>query len=229
MLDMESINELQTVAEQNHGRCDRCHQVIAIYRYKVNKQMATVLRKMRAEIDANGENKINFDSLDIPYRLASQRSKMRLHGLIAKYKENGVHVSNTWLITKKGGDFLRGEAIAEKVIVFDNKVIGHEGELVDIHRLMDEVAYESEAVTTPEAEVYSQTREGFLGGGVLAEYRGSGLGTFYKPGEQYTLEMGKLIVGEPVQILAPHTQQYPDIARFQKEWKIIRRISNEAN
>ena len=222
---MEQIQELQTIAEQHDGHCDRCGQLIQIYRYRVNQQMAIVLRKMRAEIEKTNENKINFDSLDIPYRLSSQRSKMRLHGLIAKYKEGGVHVANTWLITKKGGDFLRGEPIVEKVVVFNNKVIGHEGEMIDIYRLMNEVAYEKEAVTTPEAGVLEQTREGVLGSKLLAEYRGSGFASLYQPGQQYELEIDKLVVGEPVKITAPHSYEYPDIARFQKEWLIIKRLA----
>lgn len=226
MLSDEQVQELQQIAEDNNGHCDRCHRVIKIYRYRANKQMAIVLRKMRAEIDASGLNEVNFDNLNLPYRLGSQRTKMRLHGLIAKSKySSGEHIANTWLITKKGGEWLRGEKIREFVVVFDNQVLGHEGRMVTINRAMGEAEFEAQPIAPAEAETYSDVRTPSKGLRVKALFVGHNYGggkPYGKTGIPLDLLIDRLQFSSPVKILEPEPYEYPDIAAFQRDWKIIK-------
>ena len=55
--------------------------------------------------------------------------KLRLHGLVTQVDNKGGY----WLITARGGKFLRGEiSIPERVQTFRNEVIGHSKETVHI-------------------------------------------------------------------------------------------------
>lgn len=164
---------------------------------------------------------VNFDALNIPYRLGSQRTKMRLHGLIAKFRGgDGVHVQNTWLITKKGGDFLRGIPVQETVVVFDNQVIGHEGKMVSIESLIDEVVTIADPITTPEADVYHDVRTPKRDATHQAEYVGPDR-VGIKRGERYEITVSRMVMGQPVKVTDPFEFNYRDIAAFQREWKIV--------
>ena len=189
--------------------------------------MAKVLRAMRQQVHETSTNAVNFDELNLPYRLGSQRTKMRLHGLIARLKGgDGHYVANTWLITKKGGDFLRGEAIQKTIVVFNNQLLGHEGSMVTIQRVDGEAAYKDDAISTPEAGVYGSVRKNHGHRLVKAEYLQYHRG-LYDFGLVTVLEIDRLQFGKPVKVKAQLATgmykqlEYPDIAAFQRNWKII--------
>lgn len=214
MLTDNQIAEVKEFIEQGKGKCDRCHQTIKIYRYKVNQQIATVLRKMREVVELQGENSVNFDKLNLPYRLSSQRTKMRLHGLIAKVKDaTGSQVANTWLITKKGGDFLRGQPIQETVVVYNNQGLGHEGGNVTIHQVMGEPDFEQEAIAPVEAETYGDARRSKTELKLRAIYKHTG--------EESDITIKRMVLGQPIELLSPRHRIYRDIALFQRDWRII--------
>jgi hypothetical protein len=223
ILTDEQREELLEIASVNDGNCDRCGRVINIYKYRINEGMANTLRKLAKVANNRKENKVNFDDIAGAYSQKTQRTKMRLHGLIAKYKENGVHVASTWLITKKGWDFLAGKDIPAVVIVFDNQVIGHEGGTTNIKSLVKESIIEREPISTNEAKVYHDVRPPQKSMKVPAQYKGHALTLEdYKLGVGYVLEIEKLEVGKPVKIIAPLMRVYSDIAAFQKVWKILK-------
>lgn len=231
-LTQVQVDDLLKVAAKNDGRCDRCHRIIKIYRYRVNAQLVTILRKMRDVVEQTGNNMVNFNVLDIPYRLGTQRTKLRLHGLIAKVKgQDGAPVANTWLLTKKAGDFLRGMPIPEKVVVFDNQVLGHDDKLITIHQVMQESGHEEKPISTAEAGVYSNVRE-------PQKYQvHTALNT--KNGQKYEIQIGRLQVGKPVtitgirqlgtdeQVMHQTKIPYPDIAAFARTWKILEGTTND--
>jgi len=65
--------------------------------------------------------------------------KLRFHGLIAHYDEKDKK-SGEWLITARGGEFLRGEKrVPAKVLIFRNEVKDHSTELVHINQFRYEV------------------------------------------------------------------------------------------
>lgn len=220
MLTTEELQAVKAIADANSGKCDRCHRQINIYRYTLNKQMVIVLKQMLRVVEETKLNRVNFDELHIAYRLLSQRTKMRLHGLIAKYKESGIPVKNTWLITTKGFNFLRGAEVPATVVVFDNQLLGHEG-VISIGKITKEASdsFSKSPITPSEADQYSQPVSPQT---IEAKYIGSRYGNKLNVGEVYKLAISKLKFGSPVIITMPKPLSYKDIAEFQREWQIIR-------
>lgn len=230
MLTEKEIESIGTMIDSNEGHCTTCHQTIAFYRYAVNKQIATVLKAMRARIDETGVNEISFDDLDLSYELKTQRSKLRLHGLIAKVKDaGGNNVANTWLITKKGGDFLRGAEIQKYVKVYNNQVIGHEGGFVTINRLDIESEINQELISEAEAAVFSNVRTAKKPT-LVATYKHR-YSSKLEQGKSYELHIEKLQYGKPVHVtvlVGPDPYElslsYKDIASFHGDWKVIKQL-----
>lgn len=220
-LTREQAEALVKAAEQNDGHCDKCHRVINIYRYRANAVMAKILRKMAAAT-SDGGRAIDVEQLDLKHSERTQLTKMRFHGLVAKVKENGTHVPRHWTITHKGWNWLKGEPIQEKVLVFNNAVLGHEGELITIKRVLNEAEFESQPISTEEAGVYGAAREGFKGLIVEAVFKGRYSNQF-KTGETYTLKLRRLQVGKAVQIVDPVEVDYKDIAAFAAQWRVIKK------
>lgn len=233
MLTEKEIESIETMIDSNKGHCTTCHQTIAFYRYAVNKQIATVLKAMRARIDETGVNEISFDDLELSYELKTQRSKLRLHGLIAKVKDaEGNNVANTWLITKKGGDFLRGAEIQKYVKVYNNQVIGHEGGFVTINRLDIESEINQELISEAEAAVFSNVRTAKKPT-LVAEYKHR-YSSKLDYGKAYELHIEKLQYGKPVHVtvlVGPDPYElnlaYKDIAAFHGDWKIIKQVTED--
>lgn len=225
MWNEQEVRELEEAAAVNNGRCDRCGRVIKIYRYKLNATMANFLRRMAEEVKTTDNNDVDIAAIGLTYSQRSQVSKLRLHGLIARVKgENGKQVPGHWLITKKGWDWVsRGVAIASKVVVFENQVLGHDEETITIQEALGEPGLPQETpISEPEAQTYSQVRGPLLNHAFMAVYQGQRAGRL-EPGEQYEIEIEKLQVGKPVVMARPETRTYRDIAAFQKDWKITRK------
>lgn len=220
-LTLEQIQELVKLAETNNGHCDKCHRVLNIYRYNANKVMARILRTM-ASATHDGGRAIDVDKLGLKHSERTQLTKMRFHGLVAKVKENGVQVPRHWVITNKGWKWLKGEPIQQKVLVYNNAVLGHEGELITIKRALGESEYEKQPISTPEAGVYGGAREGVKGLPVTAIYKGMTNRNFVK-GETYQLIIARLKVGQAVKIVEPVEQEYSDIGRFSTQWQVIKK------
>ena len=226
-LSTEKIEEIIKVAAANDGHCDRCLRVIKVYKYQVSKTMAHIMREMAKATKATGERAIDMETLDLTHTERSQLSKMRQHGLIVQPKdERGVKKPRHWLITTKGWQFMRGEPIPAKVVVFDNQVLGHEGGTTDIRRLLDDPGfYESDPLSTEEAKAYHDVRTPAKRQQHVAEWRGNSSGKYIK-GEKYDVEIERLQVSKPVVLHVLGTDgntvrmEYNDIAAFQRNWKI---------
>jgi len=93
--------------------------------------MSLLLKIWQGVIEA-GQNKINLKNLDLTYGQRSKITQLRFHALVAKAKnEEGRHILATWLITKRGADFLHGRiSIPKYVLTFQNEVIDHAEELI---------------------------------------------------------------------------------------------------
>lgn len=92
------------------------------------------------------------------YAGMSNISKLRFHALVFKIKgENGKQIKGRWGITKRGGQFLRGEIeIPEFALTKGNHVEGREGKLMHIKALRPEGPLEFEQ---KEDIRYSSVRE----------------------------------------------------------------------
>lgn len=226
MLTTSELDQLKQIAEDNDGHCDRCHQVIAIYSYRANKNLAILLRRMADYMQSTNSKEVNIDDIEGVYSIKSQRTKLRLHGLIAQVKNaDGTRKANCWLITRKGWAWLQGEAIEKYVIVFANQVIGHKGGTVTFKQAYGGINEDflQNPISTPEAEEYGTVRTNKPEPKIVAaEYRGyTWSPQSYIKGKIYKLKLDRLQMGKPVSVLAPKPKNYRDIAAFQKEWKLL--------
>jgi len=226
-LSTEKINEIIAVAARNDGHCDRCLRVIKVYKYGISTMMAGIMKKMAEATKQTGQRAIDMETIDFTHNERSQISKMRQHGLIVQAKEDGHKKARHWIITTKGWQFLRGEDVPAKVVVFDNQVLGHEGGVANIRRILGEPGfYESDPLSTEEAKVYHDVRTPQRKTEHRAVYQGYTAGDMVK-GKEYTIFIEWLQVGKPVVVdFAPaegaaiRQMQYGDIAAFQRSWKI---------
>lgn len=228
MWSSDEVSELEKVAEANDGHCDRCRRPIKIYKYKVNAQMVRIMKLMAEHVLASGEQHVNLNDLGMAYSTISQRTKLRLHGLIAKVKNaEGAHVPSTWVITHKGWHFLDNKEVPAKVVVFDNQVLGHEEGTVTISEIMREpfkpyVAPETVPLSTPEAATYHDVRKPKKHMVITAMYKGKNVSDHaYKYREVYELRIDRLQIGQPVKIVLPHERVYNDLAAFQTYWRVM--------
>lgn len=78
-------------------------------------------------VHRNGKNQFHYmNDLTLGHTAAANFQKLRFHGLIAHADEENPR-NGEWLITKRGGQFLRGEIeIPKRVKIFRNHVIEHE-------------------------------------------------------------------------------------------------------
>lgn len=131
-------------------KCPHCGQNTTPYQVPLTKGFVKGLVKFRQAIEAKNENRIHLlkDMQDPEYKLTPHEwnnfSRLRFHGLVAKYKEEGKHVGGYWLITRRGAQFLSGKvAIPERVLVFNNRVVGHSDKMVTLTDVFksDQVPY----------------------------------------------------------------------------------------
>lgn len=112
--------------------CPHCGAKMKAYWHRITPVLVRALVKFRVAVNEIGVNKIHLrDDLDLTKTEYNNFQKLRLHGLVAKYKEEGVHLNGYWLLTARGADFLNGTLdIPKRVKTFRNKVIDHDTEKV---------------------------------------------------------------------------------------------------
>lgn len=106
-------------------RCPHCGAKMEKKKHVLNRGIVRALRMMIKGVRAEDKNDISFG--DIPWESFNQHQnfqKLRYFGLVAHPRENGKRVWGRWLITNRGGAFLRGElAIPSFVVSYRNHVI----------------------------------------------------------------------------------------------------------
>lgn len=104
----------------------------AKYKYFLDDLDISVLLKLWQAVIEQGINKIDVRNMWLSYGERSRLTQLRFHALITKVKnEKGKHIPATWLITKRGVDFLHGRIVVPAYVVTqDNKVIDHASERV---------------------------------------------------------------------------------------------------
>lgn len=119
--------------------CEHCGASLKKYWHKMTPILVSALVKFKKGIYEKQENKIHLIN-DLkgtanelkPYEWKNW-TKLRFHGLVAKYKIDGKWVRGYWLLTKRGNEFLMGDlAIPEEVLTFRNKVVGHSEKLATV-------------------------------------------------------------------------------------------------
>lgn len=121
-------------------------------RHRLTSGLVSILVNMAKTVHAKDRNDIHIYT-EIgevcgpqAYSGMSNISKLRFHGLAFKIRgEDGKQIKGRWGITRRGGQFLRGEIeIPEFVLTKANHVEGHEGKMMRIHALRPEGPVEFE-------------------------------------------------------------------------------------
>lgn len=226
MLNLEQANKLETEAKANNGLCGHCYQSIKIYRYSISTSMVYVLKAI-AKASRMGGDIIDVGTLDLNHNERSQLTKLRLHGLIAKVKKDKHHIPRHWVVTTKGWQFIGGQDVPAKVVIYNNQVLGHDGGTTNIKRVGGMAGdFEKQGITEAESRTYANIRKPEYNKEVQAEFIGTTWSAQLKKGEIYTLKMTRLQVGKPLSVMVPELDaykplEYKDVAAFAKTWKVV--------
>lgn len=127
--------------------CDHCGQNVRKYDVSLSEGIIHALVKFRQAVNNKGENKVHLlhdmkGDIQLTPHEWNNFSRLRFHALVAKYKENGIHLSGYWLLIHRGAQFLKGEvSIPNKVQVFNNKVIGYSERKVFMKDVLGKLPY----------------------------------------------------------------------------------------
>jgi hypothetical protein len=221
MIDLAQAQALEKEAHEHDGICTHCYQSIKVYRYSISTNMVNTL-KVIAKASRMGGDIIDVGKLTLDHNERSQLTKIRLHGLIAKVKKDGHQIPRHWVVTTKGWQFLGGEDIPAKVVIYNNQVLGHDGGTTNIKRVSGMAGdFEKQSITEAESRTYAAIRKPVYDKTVTAEYLGYSTGEFVK-GQEYQIKMSRLQVGKPLHIQTPlgGEQEYKDVAAFARTWKV---------
>lgn len=117
--------------EQIHTHCPNCGASMKSFNHTLSSGIVSALIKAIRYVQRTNKNEFHLQKhlVDLTKNEYNNFQKLRFHGLVAKIDGKAGY----WLITKRGGSFLRGElGIPKNVQTFRNKVISHSGEVVTI-------------------------------------------------------------------------------------------------
>lgn len=117
--------------------CPTCGHSMKAYFHTLTPGLVSVLITAIEFVHASGKNQFHLqDDLHLSVNAFCNVTKLRFHALIAKVDGK----PGFWLITARGGRFLRGEiAVPSKVKTFRNRVIEHSTELIHINELKGKI------------------------------------------------------------------------------------------
>jgi len=116
--------------EKTEEYCTCCGASMKSYHHALSSGLVSALIKSIKFVQEDNKNLFHLqnDLTSLTKNEYNNFQKLRFHGLVAKTDKAGY-----WLITKRGGMFLRGEmAVPKTVQTFRNEVIGHSEETVTI-------------------------------------------------------------------------------------------------
>lgn len=133
------------------ARCTTCGAGMDARWEPLNSGLVNCLIKAIKAVHVKNENKFHWHrDLNLTNNESHNFQKLRFHALIAHADKNNPK-SGYWLITARGGQFLRGEiSVPKKVKIFRNEVLDHSKELVYIRQLKGLSEFDSKfAYETP--------------------------------------------------------------------------------
>lgn len=129
--------------EKKVERCPHCGANMKAFWHTLNSGLVGILIEAIQFVRANNKNEFHLQKdLHLTVNQFSNFTKLRFHGLVAKVEGKAGY----WLITKKGGEFLRGElSVPARVKTFRNRVKEHSEDTIHIRDLKYKFpAFESE-------------------------------------------------------------------------------------
>ena len=118
-------------------RCPHCGANLKAFWHSLTPGLVSVLVKCIQFVHERNKNEFHLQNdLHLSVNAFSNFTKLRFHALVAKVEGKPGY----WLITARGGQFLRGEiAVPERVKTFRNRVLEHSAELVHINELKGKI------------------------------------------------------------------------------------------
>jgi len=122
--------------------CPTCLGSTSKYWHKLTPGLVQALVKAYMRVCEKGENVVHKNELELDHSEYGNFQKLRFHALIARYKRDGIAQRSTWLITKRGARFLKGDyEVPARVQTFRNAVVAHSDIMVDLTRVMKSDPY----------------------------------------------------------------------------------------
>jgi hypothetical protein len=114
-------------------RCPHCGATTSARWENLSTGLVRILTKAIQAVYEKKDNRFHWHrDLALTNNESHNLQKLRFHGLIA-HADKEHPKSGEWLITARGGAFLRGEIpVPKKVLIFRNEVKDHSAELVYI-------------------------------------------------------------------------------------------------
>lgn len=117
------------------NKCPTCGAGTKAFIHSLTPGLVGVLVKAIQFVHQKNKNEFHYRDLNLNYSEASNLQKLRLHGLIT-HSDKDKKKNGKWLITTRGGQFLRGETtVPRQVKTFRNTVTGHSIETIHIDDL----------------------------------------------------------------------------------------------
>ena len=111
----------------NKKVCSQCCQTINARKESLSRGIVRSLYKVAQVANVTDLNKVHpRRDANLTISEYNNFQKLRYHGLVAKYKQNGENISGYWLITKRGYKFLNNEIrIPKYVHIVKNRIMGY--------------------------------------------------------------------------------------------------------
>ena len=122
--------------QEKNKRCPHCGATMKEYWQGLTPALVNILIHCIEAVKRNGANRFHWEK-DVRHNVNESHNfhKLRIHGLIARAEPDNPR-SGYWLITDRGGKFLRGEiSVPRRVRTFRGHVVGHDDVLVNIKSL----------------------------------------------------------------------------------------------
>ncbi len=123
------------------AECPHCGAAMKEWHHTLSVGLVICLIKAIKFVKNRNINKFHLRDLELTQNEYNNFQKLRFHGLIAHADKDNIK-SGYWLITTRGGQFLRGEvSVPKRVKTYRNQVIGHDTELVHISKFRGETGW----------------------------------------------------------------------------------------
>ena len=121
--------------------CPTCGASTKAFIHSLTPGLVSILVKAIKYVHEHHKNNFHFKELNLSYTEASNLQKLRFHALLAHADKDNIK-SGHWIITARGGQFLRGEIrVPRGVKTFRNKVIGYSEDTIHISDLKNKIPY----------------------------------------------------------------------------------------
>lgn len=124
-------------------KCEHCGASLKKYWHRLTPGLVRALAKLYRAVVEKGKNDIDInEEMDNTKNKLSHTEKcnwqkLRLHGLVARVREDGRVMRSRWLLTKRGSQFLSGKVLVPlRVQSFRNEVVDHDAENVSVGHVM---------------------------------------------------------------------------------------------